>query len=148
MVPVLGVFDHKEDAERCMRALEQRGFEARMLFEKIDDTNGRIDEIVGTIRLAGSVINTLPATGNNLVGNNSIIDTTYTELGDVMASDVIQNDARDGAPDDSVREASEPRVLVEVETSEERAEEVRGILYEGGATDVEVRKQQEGYVSD
>lgn len=144
MAPVLGVFDHKDDAERCMKALEQRGFEARMLFEKVDDRNGKIDEIVGAIRLAGSVIPTLPATGNNLVGNNSIIDTTYTELGDVMAGDVIQDDA----PEGSEWEAREPRVLIEVEASDDSVEEVKGILLEAGPAEVEIRRHQDGYVSD
>lgn len=144
MVPVLGVFDRKEDAERCMRSLEQHGFEPRMLFEKIDDPNGRIDELAGAIRLTSSVINTMPATGNNLVGNNSVIDTTYTEFSDVIAGGTVQDDA----PKDSGREVREPKVLLEVEVSEERAEEARGILRQAGAAEVEFRRQQEGYVSD
>jgi hypothetical protein len=94
---------------------------------------------IGSARLAGTAVSTLPATGANLVGNSTTLDLSIGEFDDIVAM-VAEGERRNQYRRSSMRIVATVDVL-----TEDEAEKARYIMTECGGRDLSLDKRDLAY---
>lgn len=137
MAVAIGVVTGEDRARRIFDELRQEGFGPSRIairFLAPEDLPGYPESYdpVGAAHFFGSAVVSLPATGNNLVGNSTTVDTSLSTLPDLlstMAARERQRDPQDGSPD--------VRLLIQVWG--DGAQRAAAIMREAGAHPVRIQ---------
>lgn len=136
MAVAIGVVHGEDRARRIFEELRQEGFGASRISIRLlapDDLPGYPESYdpVGPAQFFGTAVVSLPATGNNLVGNSTTVDTSLTTLTDLLSTMA----ARERQPADT-NGSPEMRLLVQVWG--DGSERAAAILREAGAYPVRI----------
>lgn len=102
MPTVHGTFHSEDAAHQAAKALRERFSADAIAMQFVRSRRRRADDRSGydptaAARLAGTAINTMAATGANLVGNSTTVDVSLGEVGELLrlsAEDEAQNGKR------------------------------------------------------